>query len=532
MELLRRCRWLLWALLYCQLLTDIGVRVQSAKILALFPFPGKSQYIFAEQYLKELARRDHNVTVINTFGSDEVVPNFRVIGATKIHEIMASFGSGDFFQPASQWTMLTMTTEFLNLLTANVLDDVGVKQLFEAEETFDLVILETVQTEALFGLGQHFKALTIGISSFGTDQHIDELMGNISPLSYNPMLLSSRTEHMNYEQRLWNIWEAGVAWIHKRLIHLPSQQRLYKQYFPDASQTLEQVLDNFSLMLLGQHFSLSYPRPYLPNMIEVGGLHLKQQREAKPLPDEIAKFVENAKHGVIYFSMGSNIKSSDLPVATRKILLKTFANLKQCVLWKFELEQLEDQPENVLISKWFPQPDILAHPNVKLFITHGGLLSTIESIYFGKPVLGLPVFYDQHLNVERAKQAGYGLGLDLTNLNGTELENKILELVANPSYAQAVQLKSKLYKDQKDTPLERAVWWTEYVIRHNGAKHLRSASRDLNFVQLHGIDTWGLICGVASLIGLIILFTLSLLLQILRYILHKFSKTEVKQKKQ
>ncbi|XP_034488819.1 UDP-glucuronosyltransferase 2A2 [Drosophila innubila] len=527
---LRRFWWLLSVLL-CHLLANIGVEVQSAKILAVFPFPGKSQYIFAEQYLKELARRDHNVTVINTFGNSELEPNFRVIGATKIHELMAAFGSADYFQPASQWTMLTMTTEFLNMLTANLLEDVAVKDLLQRKETFDLVILETVQTEALFGLAQHFNALTIGISSYGTDRHIDELMGNISPLSFNPMLLSSRTEHMSYEQRLRNVWEACVAWLHKRLVHIPSQEKLFKLYFPKASKTMDQVLDSFSLMLLGQHFSLSYPRPYLPNMIEVGGLHLKQ-RDPQPLPAKIAKFVEDAKDGVIYFSMGSNIKSSDLPAATRQVLLQAFGSLKQRVLWKFEQEQLEDQPENVLISKWFPQPDVLAHPNVKLFITHGGLLSTIESIYFGKPVLGLPVFYDQHLNVERAKQAGYGLVLDLRILNATALHDQILELLNNDSYSQAVQLKSKLYKDQKDTPLERAIWWTEYVLRHEGAPHLRSASRDLNFLQLNGLDTWGFLCGVAFLISLILMFALISVLRILRYLLGKCLRINTKQKVQ
>lgn len=528
---LRCFRWILGALL-CLLLVGFRVEVESAKILAVFPFPGKSQYIFAEQYLKELASRNHNVTVINTFGSTEVQPNFRVIGASKIHELMAAFGSADYSQTASQWTVLTMTTQFLNMLTASVLEDVAVKELLQGKETFDLVILETVQTEALFGLAQHFNALTIGISSYGTDRHIDELMGNISPLSFNPMLLSSHTEHMSYEQRLGNVWEACVAWLHKRLVHIPSQQNLYNQYFPKASRTMDQVLDSFSLMLLGQHFSLSYPRPYLPNMIEVGGLHLKQQRDPKPLPSEIAKFVEEAKDGVIYFSMGSNIKSSDLPAPTRRALLEAFGSLKQRVLWKFELEQLEDQPENVLINKWFPQPDILAHPNVKLFITHGGLLSTIESIYFGKPVLGLPVFYDQHLNVERAKQAGYGLGLNLWTLNATELHDVILELLTNEKYSQAAQLKSKLYKDQKDTPLERAIWWTEYVLRHKGAPHLRSASRDLNLFQLHGLDTWGLLCGVASLILIILLFTLSCILRIFRYILRKRSKVDTKIKAQ
>lgn len=87
MELRRSC-WL-FVVLLGPLLANTGLEVQSAKILAVFPFPGKSQYIFAEQYLKELAQRQHNVTVINTFGSSENQPNFRVIGASKIHELMA-----------------------------------------------------------------------------------------------------------------------------------------------------------------------------------------------------------------------------------------------------------------------------------------------------------------------------------------------------------------------------------------------------------------------------------------------------------
>ncbi|KAH8406762.1 hypothetical protein KR222_010008 [Zaprionus bogoriensis] len=527
---LRWCCWWLPVTLLALLLADVAIEVQSAKILAVFPFPGKSQYIFAEQYLKELARRDHNVTVINTFGSSDTADNFRVIGATKIHELMAGFGNPDYNQQASQWQILTLTTDFLNLLTANVLEDAAVRQLLESRETFDLVILETVQNEAIFGLAQHFDALTIGISSYGTDRHIDELMGNISPLSFNPLLLSSRTERMDYHDRLWNVWEASVAWLHKRLMHLPSQEVLYRQYFPTAKKSLEEMLDSFSLMLLGQHFTLSYPRPYLPSMIEVGGLHLQQQRKPKPLPADIAKFVEEAKNGVIYFSMGSNIKSKDLPVATRKLLLQAFSGLKQRVLWKFELEQLEDQPENVLISEWFPQPDILAHPNVKLFITHGGLLSTIESIYFGKPILGLPIFYDQHLNVQRATQAGYGLGLDLWSTTAAELHDQISELLADEKYARAAQLKSKLYSDQKDTPLERAIWWTEYVLRHNGAPHLRSASRDLSLVALYGLDTWGLLCGLASLIGLVFLLALFTLLRLIRFLLCKGSKQFTKTK--
>ncbi|XP_070138045.1 UDP-glucosyltransferase 2 [Drosophila bipectinata] len=496
-------------------------KVQSSRILAVFPFPGRSQYIFAEQYLKELSRRGHNVTVINTFGSDKIEPNFRVIGAKKIHELMAAFNSIMYNTPTSQWKMLTMTTEFINLLTTCILDDPAVKELLDSDENFDLVVFETVQNEALFGLAQHFGALTMGISSYGTDRHIDELMGNISPLSYNPMLLSSRTERMSFDERFWNLWDALLLWVHKRVVHLPTQRDLLRKYFPESKQSLEEIMDSFSLVLMGQHFSLSYPRPYLPNMIEVGGLHLQQQRKVQPLPQELSDFVSQATKGVIYFSMGSNINSKDLPPSVRQALMETFASLPQSILWKFEDDQLSDKPANVFISKWFPQPDILAHPNVKLFVTHGGLLSTIESIYFGKPVLGLPVFYDQHLNIQRAKQAGYGLSADLWTSNATVLIPLIQELLENPSYAKAAQTKSRLFRDQKETALERAIWWTEYVLRNDGATHMRCASRDLSFVQFHGLDTWGLLIAAALALLLSFAIALKLLFRGLCYVIAK-----------
>lgn len=48
-----------------------------------------------------------------------------------------------------------------------------------------------------------------------------------------------------------------------------------------------------------------------------------------------------------------------------------------------------------------------AHPNVKLFISHGGFFSTIETIYFGVPVIGIPIVGDQQTNIANAETAGY-----------------------------------------------------------------------------------------------------------------------------
>lgn len=404
----------------------------------------------------------------------------------------------------SVWQQQKFFAHVISVVSECILDNEEVQQLIRSGEKFDLVLSEMIELHSLFAFAHHFNATHIGFSSYGNDFHIDEYMGNVSPLSYNPLVTSARYNPMTFYERLENVWEYALEKLANYMILFPAMERQYAKYFPNAKIPLSQVSDSFSLMLLGQHFTLSYPRPYLPNMIEVGGWHIGEGN--KPLPEDIKKFIESASDGVIYFSLGSNVKSKDLPLETRETLLKVFGRLKQRVLWKFEDDQLPNKPDNVLINKWFPQPDILAHPNVRLFITHGGLLSTIESIYYGKPVLGLPVFYDQFLNVKRAARMGYGLALDLQNLEQTELEETINKLLSTPSFAKAASDISERYRDQPEKSLDRAIWWTEYVLRHKGAPHMRATSRDLNFVQLHSLDTLAVLLGIPilSLVLLII----------------------------
>lgn len=67
--------------------------------------------------------------------------------------------------------------------------------------------------------------------------------------------------------------------------------------------------------------------------------------------------MDEAEHGVIFFTLGSMVRTSTFPNETIQAFKEAFAELPQRVLWKFENEN-EDMPSNVLISKWFPQNDI------------------------------------------------------------------------------------------------------------------------------------------------------------------------------
>ncbi|XP_037817465.1 UDP-glucosyltransferase 2-like [Lucilia sericata] len=460
---------------------------ETAKILAIFPFPGPSQYLVVQPYLKTLASRGHEVTVINAFPQKTPIPNYRDINVPEVLQYV-----GDVFSFVndihSTFSEIMGFSWYYSTIAKDVLNNENVQKLLTSpEEQFDLLIIETLQMDVLFGIAEHFKTSIIGVSSYGTDPYIDSLVNNISPMAYTPLLTGSFTERMNFKERLINMWHHILMLWHREFIHKPLHDELYKEYFPKAQRSLEELRQNISLILLNQHFSLSFPRSYVTNMIEVGGFHI--QHKAQNLSQDIEDFINSSEQDVIYFSMGSNIKSEHFPAPIRQILLETFASLPYKILWKFENPALmQNRPTNVFINKWFPQADILAYPRLKLFITHGGLLSLIESIYHGKPVLGIPVFYDQFVNMRRAQQDGFGLSISYKELNHTILRYNIKELMENPQYTEKAIIMSQRYRDQPIDPLDKAIYWTEYVLRHRGAGFLRSPAQYLNYWQRNSWD--------------------------------------------
>lgn len=175
---------------------------------------------------------------------------------------------------------------------------------------------------------------------------------------------------------------------------------------------------------------------------------------------------------------------------------------------------LDQMPPNVLTRKWLPQNDILAHPNVKLFITHGGLLSSQEAIFHGVPILGIPFYSDHHINIQRAVEQGYALKLDLKNTTVPSLRWAISELFHNPSYLRKIHEYSSIFRERQQTPMETAMFWIEYVIKFGGAKHLQSAARNTTWYNYFLVDILTAVCltFVIIVVGCYIVF---------RKVLHK-----------
>lgn len=150
--------------------------------------------------------------------------------------------------------------------------------------------------------------------------------------------------------------------------------------------------------------------------------------------------------------------------------------MKQRVLWKYENEgeSLIDIPSNVMIRKWMPQNDVLAHPNVILFISHGGSFGTSESLYHGVPLLLIPFLGDQFRNAHRITAAGYGKMLKHREITNESFEKAINEIISNKLYLDKAKETSAIYKENLVKPMDEAMFWIEHVAKFKGAKHLKS----------------------------------------------------------
>ena len=328
---------------------------------------------------------------------------------------------------------------------------------------------------------------------------------------------------MTYLQRLDNTfiwWMEEILW---NILNYPMQNRIYEKYLKRHPHSLMEVIKNVSIILNNQHFSSASIKPTMPNIIDIGGITVDP--DVKPLPRDIKEFLDSATDGAIIFSMGSIIRAVQWPEHKREAFVKAFGKIKEKVLWKYENDTLPNKSDNVMISKWIPQRDVLAHPNVKLFITHGGLLGTTEANYEGVPMLAVPIFGDQKMNMKMARDKGFTFILDFDKLS----EKTVTEALQKALTDENIRIKAKensiIVRDRPMTPQELVVYWVEYVIRHKGAHHLKAVARDLNYIEMHNIDVY------LTFIVLII-FIIYAKYALIKYLLSLFMPKQIKQKTQ
>nr|QGA73344.1 UDP-glucuronosyltransferase 40Q2 [Spodoptera frugiperda] len=470
------------------------------KILVAFAYPGKSHSILGEGYVRHLLEAGHEVTYITAHPYKKPHPNLRQILITSVIDKF------EFAQSLDVTKMLAKEVDFkdmfgiyevmVTIANRSLTHENVQKFMMDPNEKFDLVVAEWLYHHLYAGFATIFNCPYIWSSSLEPHPVVLDLIDEVGNPAYFPDHMSPISPPFSFTERVGELW--NLIYLYRVLWFVrDTEEQAFRDSFGAAAAkrgiTLPNLYDlkyNSSMMLANSHYSLGDPQRLPTNYVGIGGYHI--QDEIPPLPKDLQKLMDSATDGVIYFSLGSMVRSETIPVELKTQLLNVFSKLKQTIIWKFDGE-LENVPKNVHIVKWAPQPSILAHPNAKIFITHGGLLSTTETIHYGVPIIGIPLFSDQFLNIKRAVRKGFALEVPLAYDTPAKLEVAIKEILSNPKYREKVKELSFIYHHRETKPGKTLVHWVEHVIQTKGAPHLQSPALHVPLYQKLYLDLVALI---------------------------------------
>ncbi|KAJ4448917.1 hypothetical protein ANN_00309 [Periplaneta americana] len=463
----------------------ISVReIDAARILGLISYHGRSHFQMFENFLKGLASHGHQVTVVSHFPQKQPTENYTDISLQGSLTKMKQTFNIDFLRQAGTlkiWNMVFWRYQ-VEICEA-AFKHPNIQKLLKSDDKFDLVVTHLMGSDCLLGFAHRFKALLISVTTSVVLPWGNSRIGNFDNPSYVPNYFLPFTDRMNLWQRVLNTLFNVVTIVGQYVFSEMPSDDLLRKYFGPGVPPLSELKKKTSLLIVNSHFTLNSPRPMVPAVVEVAGLHINRRGK---LSRDIEDYLNASTEGVIYFSLGSMMQSETLPKITLQAFIDVFSRLPQRVLWK--IENISGLPENVKCASWFSQLEILKHHNVRVFITHGGLLGTQEAIYAGVPMLGIPIAFDQELNIRTYVSKGVAIQLDYESISKDSILDSLNKLLNDSSYQKNAKHLSQLFRDRPQAALDTAIYWTEYVIRHRGAPHLRSSALDLTWYQYVLLD--------------------------------------------
>jgi MGT family glycosyltransferase len=141
------------------------------------------------------------------------------------------------------------------------------------------------------------------------------------------------------------------------------------------------------------------------------------------LPEPLA----SGPGALIYFSLGS-LGSADVGLM-RRVIGYLADTPHRYVVSKGPLHAEIALPPNMYGAEFLPQTSVI--PLADLVITHGGNNTTTECLHFGKPMIVLPLFWDQYDNAQRVDELGLGARLDTYGCTRDELRAAVERLLGD-----------------------------------------------------------------------------------------------------
>ncbi|XP_058790423.1 uncharacterized protein LOC131663803 [Phymastichus coffea] len=493
----RRTVLFLVILLNHNIQTSHGLRV-----LGIHAFQMRSHHVMCEELFRGLAAKGHQVDVYGHYPLKKPEPNLTDFS---LKGLIRTVSNNVSFEEASKADGVDTMRFWIGSTQHDICQLLG-HPIFQKlihnppkDPPYDVIITELSIVHCYNAFGRHLNIPIVGVVTLSMLDWQYEPFGTPINLAMEPTTMSFYHPPMTFWQRLDNF--IG----HYRMIHMfyqvaTVQDKYVEKYFGPGYGDAYEAHKDVSLVLVNHDVALAGTRAFAPKVIPVGGLHVVDRNE--PLNEVVQKWLDESTHGCVYFSFGSFTRIETFPKHILNAFYKSFENIKPVrVLLKIaHPEELPPGlPSNVLTQTWFQQVPVLKHKNTKVFVTHGGLMGGQEAIYFGVPMVAVPLLGDQRFNSANYVRRKIAVKVWLSEITEKTFTHALKEVLHNPIYRNSMKKFSIMFKDHPLTPMQTAIYWIEYVCRH-GKDALKSPSEDLLWWQKSLLDIYAFLCGIAIVI--------------------------------
>jgi polyene glycosyltransferase len=264
------------------------------------------------------------------------------------------------------------------------------------------------------------------------------------PLTGLPYKMSFRQRMTN---RLFKLWSVAMLFDPAIAKAVREDFAIHKSIGLPPPGQLTRV-EKADLVLCETIAELEYPLS-VPDRFHLVGAIIPTLPEAPA--GELTAWLD-AHPSTVYVGLGTLTRLNRAEVASLVEVARRLGGAHQ-VLWKLPESQHhllpESLPGNLRVESWVPsQLDVLAHPNVTAFVTHGGGNGFNEGLYFGKPMVVRPLWADNHDTAVRGQDKGVSLTLD--NPQATDPDDvteKLLRVLTDPAYRRRAELFASLERE-------------------------------------------------------------------------------------
>ncbi|XP_023314407.1 uncharacterized protein LOC106648144 [Trichogramma pretiosum] len=477
--------------------------VNSLRILGIFPLQGKSHFVMSEALMKGLAAKGHQVDVYGHFPLKKSIPNYTDYSLAGTLPAFANNMTYEFMESFSKRISMKQMLEIVGEPICDLLNLPIFQKLLKDPPKYDLVIVEIFMFNCYLGWGPYLKVPMIAVSTTTLFDWMNEALGNPWNLAAEPSSFSQSIPPMSFLERVDNFLFSNYLTLMYNY-HMRVQDKYIEGAFGKGHPNAVDAMREISLVLINYNQALNGIKAFTPGVVPVAGLHITDRED--PLPERVKKFMDESKDGFIYFSFGSMVRIETFPKHILHALYRSFEKIAPVrVLMK--IAKPEDLPtglpSNVITHNWLPQLQVLKHKNIKAFVTHGGTMGTQEAVYHAVPMIGIPLFGDQHINIKTYVKKNLAVYVNRHELTEETFTRAVREILTNPLYKESSEKYSKAFKDVPMKPLETAIYWVEYVARH-GKNALRSPLSDMPWWQTSLLDIYVFLATILVLILIVI----------------------------